>query len=102
MNLPYDTTIHYRAIHEHPYSEYVELKDITTDQTVYRGNAKNFKEKIGLDSVDFYASEKGIPVYKDHEYELITVYNNPTNKLVDAMSFIQIYLLDKGFVHPEQ
>ena len=60
----------------------------------------NFKNKMGLMKVDYYSSEKSIPVYKDHEYELISVYNNPTKKTFDAMAIMYFYLLDKSFQKP--
>lgn len=101
MAVPFDTTIHYIAIHLHPFAEYVELYDLTDNRPVFRSSAENLQEGIGLASVDTYSSKVGIPVYKDHEYELISVYDNPTTENHDAMATVFLYLLDREFNHPE-
>src|SRR6185503_18461204 len=77
MNIGYDTTIHYILVHLHPFAESLELVDLT---------AKNFKDRIGLERVGEFSSAKGIPVFKDHAYELISVYNNTTDQDQDAMA----------------
>jgi len=101
MAVPFDTTIHYIAVHLHPFAESVELIDLTENRPVFRSNAENTREGIGLASVQTYSSRVGIPVYKDHEYELISVYDNPTSESHDAMATVFLYLLDKEFKHPE-
>ena len=101
MAIPFDTTIHYIAIHLHPFAEYVELHDLTEDRLVFRSNAENAGEGIGLTSVETYSSIEGIPVYKDHEYELVSAYNNPTKENHDAMATVFLYLMDKEFEHPD-
>lgn len=92
LALPYDTTIHYIAVHLHPFAEYLELRDLTTGETVYRSKARQVGHGIGLAEVDHYASPNGIPVYKDHEYELVSVYNNVSGEDQDAMASMFIYL----------
>ena len=34
---------------------------------------------------------------KDHTYELVTTYNNRTDKPIDVMGIVYAYLLDKDF-----
>ena len=101
MAVPFDTTIHYIAVHLHPFAESVELIDLTENRSVFRSNAENTREGIGLASVETYSSKVGIPVYKDHEYELISVYDNPTSENHDAMATVFLYLLDKEFSYPQ-
>ena len=101
MSVPFDTTIHYIAVHLHPFAEYIELYDLTENRLIFRSNAINAKRGIGLVSVDTYSSTEGIPVYKDHEYELVSAYNNPTDEDHDAMATVFLYLLDKEFQRPE-
>ncbi len=100
MAIPFDTTIHYIAIHLHPFAESVELYDLTEDRSVFRSNAGNVRQGVGLVSVETYSSKVGIPVFRDHEYELVSVYHNPTTQNHDAMATVFLYLLDKEFSRP--
>lgn len=100
LNLPFDTTIHYIAVHLHPFAESLELRDLTTGKTVYAAKARQFPDRIGLEHVDYFSSEEGIEVFKDHEYELVSVYNNTTDEEHDSMAVMLLYMLDKEFRHP--
>ena len=73
--------------------------DLTTGHTLFAGRARNFPDRIGLEHVDSYASVEGLPVYKDHEYELVSVYNNTTAVDQDSMAVMYLCLLDQGY-HP--
>ena len=64
---------------------------------LYTSTMKSFEDKIGLEKVIFFSSEEGISIYKDHEYEIISTYNNITNESKDAMALIYMYLFDKEF-----
>ena len=97
MNLPYDTTLHYVEVHAHPFVEYLELIDRTSNTTVFKSYAKNFKDRLGLEKVDHFTSIEGVPVYKDHEYELVSVYNNTTDQYHDAMAHMVLFLRDKHY-----
>ena len=101
MNLPYDTTAHYIAVHLHPFAESLELRDLTTNETVFKAFTKNPKDKIGLDHVDYYSSKEGIKLYKDHEYELVSIYNNTTEDEQDSMAVMFLYVLDKDYQKPD-
>lgn len=101
MDLEYDTTIHYIAVHLHPLAESLELKDLTTGQSIFKSEARNFEGRIGLDHVDYFSSSEGVPVFKDHEYELTSVYHNRTSVDRDSMAVMYIYFLDKKFRAPE-
>ena len=95
LGLPYDTTLHYAAVHLHPYAESVELVDLTTGESVYKSKATQTDGKMGLERVEYFASEEGIPLYSDHEYELVSVYQNDTGVQQDAMATMFLYLLVK-------
>jgi hypothetical protein len=56
--------------------------------------ARNHPERAHLLGVDSYSSTTGIPIHKDREYELTTVYHNPTDAPIDAMAVMRLY------VHP--
>ena len=97
MNIPYDTTVHYIAVHLHPFAESLELIDLTSGETVFKSNVENSKERLGLDRVEYFSSVEGVPVYRDHEYQLVSVYNNTTEVDQDSMAVMLLYMYDKQF-----
>lgn len=101
LNLPWDTTAHYIAVHLHPFAESLELIDRTTGETVFRAEVDPADGRIGIDRVDHLASAEGIPLYADHEYELVSVYDNTSGEPQDSMAVMYMYLLDHGFQRPE-
>jgi cyclophilin family peptidyl-prolyl cis-trans isomerase len=101
MNLPYDTKLHYAAIHLHPFAESLEMRDVTADKSLFIVRTKNPKGKIGLDHVDTFVSAEGVPLYKSHKYELVSVYNNTTNETHDSMASVFLGVLDPTFRKPD-
>lgn len=101
MALPYDTTVHYIAVHLHPFAQSLTLIDKTTGETVFASRARNYADKIGLSHVDAFSSEAGLKLYKDHEYELVSVYENTTKEPQDSMAVMYLYMLDKRFARPD-
>jgi len=100
LNLPYDTTAHYIAVHLHPFAESLVLRDLTTDEVVFDADVVNSTNRIGLDRVEYYSSKEGIKLYKDHQYELVSVYDNPTEDNHDSMAVMYLYMHDKRFEKP--
>lgn len=100
LNLTADTTIHHIAVHLHPWAESISLTDLTSGQVVFESHAKNLDDSIGLSEVDSLSSPTGVPVYQNHEYELLTIYNNTTDVDQDAMAVMYAYLLDKDYHRP--
>lgn len=94
MRIPYDTTIHYIAVHLHPFAESLELRDLTAGETLFKSLAENLVDRIGLTKVDSFQSVEGIAVFRDHEYELVSTYNNTTNENQDSMAVMYLYLRD--------
>jgi len=101
MRLPYDTRIHFIGVHLHPFAQSLELRDLKTGKTVFRSRARNPATGIGLDHVETFASREGLPVYKDHDYELVSVYQNRSSLEQDAMATMFFYLEDKTFQKPQ-
>lgn len=97
MRIPYDTTLHYIAVHLHPFAESLELRDLTAGETLFVSLARNFENKIGLAHVDYFASPEGIPVHRDHEYEIVSTYHNTTDEDQDSMAVMYLYLRDLEF-----
>ena len=77
------------------------LKDLTTGDVVYEAKTKQAERGVGLAHVDFFSSEKGIPVFADHEYELISVYENTSGVAQDSMAVMNLYLADREFKKPD-
>jgi hypothetical protein len=97
LNLPYDTTVYYIATHLHPFAESLTLNDLTTGEQVYQSTVRNSKDRIGIDEVDIYSSFEGIALKEDHEYELVSVYNNTSAQDVDSMAVLYLYARDMNF-----
>ncbi len=100
LDLPFDTTIHYIAVHLHPFAKSLELIDRTTGRSVFRAEVDPAPGRIGIDRVDHLSSPEGIPIYKDHQYELVSVYDNTSGEDQDSMAVMYLYLLDKDFRRP--
>jgi len=95
LSIPYDTTIHYIAVHLHPFAESVELYDITAAKTVFKSNVTSSRGRVGIDKVEYFKNAEGIPLYKDHQYQLISTYNNTTDEAQDSMAVMYVYIFDK-------
>lgn len=95
MDLPMDTTVHYVTAHLHPYGVSLTLIDRTTADTLFVLRSKDFENKIGVERMEELELPEGVPVYRDHAYELVTDYDNRTEGNVDAMAILYLYLADK-------
>ncbi|MEM9691633.1 MAG: hypothetical protein AAGA56_03750 [Myxococcota bacterium] len=100
LQLQFDTTIHYIAVHLHPFAESLELIDRTTGQSVFKAKATQAEGKIGLKHIEHFESVEGLRIYKDHEYELVSVYNNTTKEDQDSMAVMYLYVKDVNFNRP--
>jgi len=100
MNLPYDSKLHYAAVHLHPFAESLTLRDTTTGTDIIKAKAFNPKNRVGLDRVEAFVSIDGVPMYKEHKYEMISIYNNPTRQNADSMASMFLALDDPEFVAP--
>ncbi|HET9795399.1 MAG TPA: hypothetical protein VFS34_13180 [Thermoanaerobaculia bacterium] len=102
LGLKRDTTIHFIAVHLHPFAESLELVDATEGKTVWKSWAKNPADRIGLDRVDTFESAEGIPIRHDHHYELVSTYNNTSGEDQDSMAVMYLYLRDPDFRRPDE
>ena len=69
-------------------------------ETVFSSKAENFADRIGLRRVEYYSSVEGFEVYEDHEYELVSIYDNTSGEDQDSMAVLFIYALDEEFEPP--
>jgi hypothetical protein len=95
LNLPFDTTIHYATIHVHPFALWMELRDLTAGKTILHLTSKDWPDRIGVAHVDEFKSIEGLPIVRDHHYELAVEYNNTSSSSTDAMAILYLYMLDK-------
>ena len=95
LNLPFDTTIHYATIHVHPFAHWMELRDLTTGRVVLHLTSQDWPDRVGVAHVDEYKSVEGIPIQRDHRYELAAEYDNTSGSDTDAMAILYLYLLEK-------
>jgi hypothetical protein len=101
LNLPYDTAVHYIAVHLHPYGERLLLKDITSDTVIFDAKARQSTTRVGLEGVDHLSSVEGVRLYKDHQYELTSWYQNTSEADVDSMAVMYMYMRDLKFTKPD-
>ncbi len=97
MDIRYDTRIHAIDVHLHPLAQWLELRDLTTDEVVFRSEARQVEQGLGLRSVESFRSEEGLPVYADHEYAIVSAYDNPTGENQDAMAVMYLGIHDRNF-----
>lgn len=92
-----DMKIHFASVHLHPFAESIMLRDATTGDTVLVSKAQNHGSRIGLSHVDQITSREGITLRKDHEYELVSAYNNTSGADRTAMAVMYLYVEDTEF-----
>jgi hypothetical protein len=87
--------LHAAAIHVHPFATQISLYDKTIKQNIFTSKIVNPKNKIGLTSIEPFSSEKGIWLYKNHEYEIVLEVNNTTSISQDMMGSMFLFFYDK-------
>ncbi|RYG42372.1 MAG: hypothetical protein EOO01_23240 [Chitinophagaceae bacterium] len=87
--------LHAAATHVHPFSTSLSVFDKTAGKEVLRSTMENYTNKTGLKSVSGFASEQGIWLYKNHEYELRQECNNTTGIDQDMMGSMFLFFYDK-------
>ena len=101
LNLHADTTIHYIAVHLHPYAESLELRDLTTDESLFKSMpATSTTRSAWLTSIRSPA-QRACRSTSDHEYEVVSTYNNTSDEDQDSMAVMYMYLLDRDFQRPD-
>ncbi len=100
LQLPFDTTVHFIAVHLHPWAESLKLVDLTAGETVFEAGTELPSDRLGLDRVDYLASHEGLRLYKDHQYELVSVYDNKSTENSDAMASMFLYMADEAWRRP--
>jgi len=94
--LPIDGTVHFAWAHLHNYGVYMRLTDVTTGQVLFQADVENEPDRDQIASISQYSSAEGFPIYKDHVYEIEALYNNTTDRDVDAMAMMVLYYNPAG------
>lgn len=97
---PFDTKVHYIAIHVHPFAETFEFWDKTTGDLLHAFHCNQVEKGVGLERIDYYSDVDGIEVFADHSYELVVTHNNTSGEDQTAMAFMFFYAQDKLFHKP--
>jgi hypothetical protein len=92
LRLPYDTTVHFASAHLHPFAESLELRDLTAGTTVVALKARQAERGIGLERVGTFSSSEGVRIHRDHEYDLVSTYDNTSGAPQDAMATMFLYM----------
>jgi hypothetical protein len=100
LGLPYDTTVHYIAVHLHPFAESLALRDVTAGRTLFESRVTPAKGRIGIERIEHFESVEGVPLHKEHQYELVSTYDNTSDTDADSMAVMYMYLRDQGFERP--
>ena len=100
LALPFDTTVHYVTAHLHPYGVSLTLHDRTEGEDLFVLESRDFDDRLGVEHVAELSIPKGVTLYRDHDYELVTRYRNTTKDNIDAMAILYLYLMDREFSRP--
>lgn len=92
LNLKQDEIVYFFSAHVHPFCQYLELFDETDLKSVYRSEAVNFKDKIGLEKIGAGVFPQGIGLSASHHYTLRSVYHKTRPEKHTAMATMFLYL----------
>ena len=95
---PRDGTVHFATAHLHNYGVYMRLIDVTSDKILWQSDVQNEPDRDQIEHISVYSSATGFRVYKDHTYEIEALYNNTTDRDVDAMAMMNIYFADAAAI----
>lgn len=87
--------LHFSAIHVHPFATKISLYDVTSKKYLFQSEIINYKDKIGLQKVSEFSSEKGIWMYKTHDYELHLEVDNTSSINQDMMGSMFLFFYDQ-------
>lgn len=97
LRLPFDTTVHYATAHLHPHGASIALVDMATGESLFRLAAHPYTDRQGIEEMESFSSVEGLRLERDRDYELVTVYVNPTGEPIDAMGILYLHLRDHAF-----
>lgn len=103
LNLPADLRVHTIVTHVHPTAESLTLIDLTTMESIYRANVDSSNQgQLEITKIDSYASPEGLLLKKDHQYGLVSVYDNQSGRDLDSMAVMYLYIHDPEYRPPTE
>ncbi|TWO31815.1 hypothetical protein E1J38_012110 [Seonamhaeicola sediminis] len=87
-------SLHHITPHLHPFAKEFVLRDITTNNIIYKCKVKNHTNRIGLTSTPSFSSKEGVLMYPEHEYQIELITNNTSNKTQDMMASMFLFFYD--------
>jgi len=93
-------TAHYFSAHLHVFGETIELRDKTTGETVFKSFATPNEKHTTIVDMSDLTSLPGIELHGGRTYELITTYENTTDRNIDAMGVVYMYVANDAFQPP--
>lgn len=102
--IPVDAaTVHLVAVHLHNYGVSMRLTDITEGRVLWHTEVVYEPDRVQISNIPAFLSPTGFPIYKDHEYEVESLYENTTDQPIDAMAIMFLYyhpLGDEDITYP--
>lgn len=89
--VPVDSTVHYGLVHLHNYATYMKLTDLTDGKVLWETRVVNEPGTSQIAKIPAYSSVTGFPLYKSHQYEIETLYDNTSGGPVDAMAMMYLF-----------
>lgn len=97
LGLRADEVVHFVNVHMHPYGEALELRDLTTGESVFSTHMASHADRVGVEWVEQISLPQGVVLHKDHNYDLVSTYNNTSGQDRTAMAVMYMYLEDREF-----
>jgi hypothetical protein len=95
FELPFEGKIHFIGTHIHPYGESIELRNESRGERIWIGSKKT--DAAGrMNGMEVFSSVEGYPVQLLDRFRLISTYDNPTAKPVDAMAGVFLFYTRAG------
>jgi hypothetical protein len=90
FTLDFEGKIHFMGAHVHPYSESIELLNVSRNELVWKGRSKT-DEKGETSGMEVYSNSEGYPVHAGETYMVRSTYDNPKPDHIDAMAGVFIF-----------
>ncbi len=95
FELPFETTAHYVTGHLHPYAKSLKLLDLDSGEVLFEIVSEDFDDRIGVARMSDFMSKRGVAIRKGGRYELVAEYHNTTDRPIDAMAILYLYLAEQ-------
>ena len=92
MNLTEDIDIHYIAAHLHPYATSIEIRDLTTQSSLFYADVESSSDGKALTKIHNFSSDEPLTLQADHDYDFISIYENTSGEDVTAMAVVHLYV----------